>query len=172
MSRTETVIREKLYNVQGTTKLNLYDAGCSQQGTTFEFFGNISASPLGILRIQQVHVVYEPDSDIQYRFEDDEFHVQVFQAAKEEVLETYKKGFYYQGKEKKTYLLNCETASFVCETKFGSDLFHTGSDGMYADLAHMKQYYGMILRFYFSGDLFTFEELETRFLKLWKERKK
>ena len=166
-----TVLQEKIYPVHGTTKLNLYDEGFNQKGTNLEFFGNISAAPLGLLRIRKVHTVCEPDNLYPKGFEFDEYQVDVFQGKDEDILKVYKEGRYYPHMVKKKYELNCETASFTCETKFGSDTFHTGADGLYANLTQMKQYFGMILHFYFDEDLFTFEELEDRFLTLWKERK-
>lgn len=171
MSDKKTILREVAYPVQGTTKLKLYDSGFSQKGTDLEFFGNISAAPLGILRIREVHVECEPDKYCPDGLKFNEFEVGVYQAKNEDILKTYTEGRYYPKAVKKEYGLNCETASFVCETKFGSDKFHTGADGYYANLTQMKQYYGMILEFSFADDMFTFEELEDRFLRLWKKRK-
>jgi hypothetical protein len=171
MSDTKTILREVTYPVQGTTKLNLYDDGFEQPGTDLEFFGSISAAPLGLLRIREVHVECEPDEYFKNGFQYNELEVSVFQAKHENVLKVYEQGGYYPGAVKKQYGLNCETASFICETKFGSDKFSTGADGYYATLVQMKQYYGMILHFSFADDMFTFEELEKRFLSLWKKRK-
>ncbi|MBP3783835.1 MAG: hypothetical protein J6I68_11370 [Butyrivibrio sp.] len=171
MSDKITVLKEVTYPVQGTTKLRLYDEDFDQSGTDLEFFGNISAAPLGLLRIRKVHVVCEPDEYFKNGFEYDEYKVDVFQAKNEAILEAYEHGQYYPKAVKKRYGLNCETASFVCETKFGSDKFSTGADGYYANLTQMKQYYGMILHFSFADDMFTFEELEGRFLCLWAKRK-
>nr|WP_297765823.1 hypothetical protein [uncultured Butyrivibrio sp.] len=166
-----TILEEKTYPVQGTTKLSIYDPGYSQKGTDLEFFGNISAAPLGLLRIRKVRVECSPDEYFKDGLTYEEYRVDVFQGAKEEFLKTYAEGQYYPKLLKKQYGLNCETASFAIETKFNSDFFRTGADGVFAELYHMKQYGGMILHLYFDDCLFTFDELESRFLKLFKERK-
>ena len=166
-----TVIKEKIIPVHGTTKLSLYDPGFDQKGTDLEFFGSISAAPLGLLKIKKVHVKCDPDKYFKDGFEYDELRVDVLQAARQHDLDVYDNAQYYPQALKKSYGLNCETASFAIETKFASDYFHTGGDGVYAELHQMKQYYGMILHLYFDDGLFTFEELEDRFLKLFKERK-
>ena len=166
-----TILQEKTYQIHGTTKLNIYDPGFDQKGTDLEFFGNISAAPLGLLRIRKVHVKCEPDKYFKNGFEYDEIRVDVLQAARQHDLDVYANGQYYPQALKKSYGLNCETASFAIETKFASDYFRTGGDGVYAELHHMKQYYGMILHLYFDDNLFTFEEIEDRFLKLFKGRK-
>lgn len=170
MSDKKTVLREIVYPVQGTTKLNLYDSGYDQGGTDYEFFGHISAAPLGLLRIREVQVECEPGEYCPNGLKFNEFDVSIFQAKFEEALKTYSEDKYYPKAVKKEYDLNCETASFVCETKFGSHNFYTGADGFYASLTQMKQYYGMILDFSFNDIIYTFEELENIFLKLWKKR--
>ena len=60
---------------------------------------------------------------------------------------------------------------FSSRTKYGYDLFHTGADGFYGDLIVNKQYFGMILMLDFDADLFTYEEVKDRMLKLFPERK-
>lgn len=160
-----TVLREVEHEVQGTTKLDIYDGGYNQTGTDLEFRGHISAAPLGLLQVQEVKV--EWDDGLTYN----EFRVNVYQASKREMLDVYKAGRYFGGQMKKHYGLNCETASFDIETKFGCDHFYTGADGYFADLSVYKQYYGMSLGFSFDEDLHTFEDLETRFLQLFKPRK-
>ena len=162
---TATVLEEKIYNVKGTTKLNLWDEGFDQSGTDLEFFGNISAAPLGKMRIQKVHYKYPNNLEF------DNFKVDIFQASKEKDLNLYMSDRYYTKAKKAEYGLNCETAAFDMETKFGYDHFHTGTDGYYATLIQMKQYYGMILSFDLDGDLFNFDELEGRFLALFPKRK-
>ncbi len=166
-----TILKEKAYPVQGTTKLSIYDPGFSQKGTDLEFYGNISAAPLGLLRIRKVRVKCAPDKYFKDGLTYEEYRVDVFQGAREEYLRTYADGKYYPQFFKKQYGLNCETASFAIETKFASDHFRTGADGVFAELFHMKQYGGMILHLYFDDELFTFDELERRMLKLFKERK-
>lgn len=159
------ILSEKIIPVHGTTKLILMDPEYDQKGTDSEFSGNISASPLGNLIIRKVHII-----DSEWKIEYDSFEVEVLQSAYEEELKLYTNGRYYPRNIKKKYELNCETAHFYIETKYGSDTFSTGADGDYAHLIQMKQHHGMTLFFSFDDDMFTFEELEDRFLKLFKER--
>lgn len=167
----EKILKEKVYPVKGTTKLALYDPGFDQSGTNLEFFGTISGAPIGLLRIRQKHVTCEPDQYFPKGLEYDAFSVDVFQAQNDATLQVYAGGEYYPKAVKKEYELNCETAQFDCATKFGQETFHTGADGSYASLTHMKQHYGMILNFEFAVDMFSFEELEEKFLYLFPERK-
>ncbi len=160
-----TTLKEKLIPVHGTTKLHIYDGGYPQPGTNLEFHGSISAAPLGLMRIRLDHI----ESD---ELDWDQYEVSVFQASREEVLAVYNSGKFFPSEVKKfCEVLNCERASYDIETKFGSDHFGTGGDGGYGTLKQMKQHYGMILHLWFDDDLFTFEELEERFLRLWKERR-
>lgn len=158
------IIKEVIYPVKGTTILELYDDGFNQKGTNYEFHGNISAAPLGMLRIRQVET-QTPDFDY------DEITVDIVQAKNKENLDTYLNGEYYPSQLKQEYELNCETASFVIRTKFADDMFDTGGDGLYGYLYQMKQYFGMILNLSFDAGLFSFEEIESRFLALFPKRR-
>lgn len=161
----ETVLREETFAVKGTTKLDIWDEGYNQSGTNLEFHGNISAAPLGRLRISEVHLAYKDG------FEFNEIRAEVFQAKDEPVLTLYSNGRHYKDGVKKYYDLNAETAQFSIETKYGYDNFRTGGDGVYGQLWHMKQYLGMIAKFYFDEDLFTFEEIKDRFLELFPRKR-
>ncbi len=158
------VLEERIYPVQGTTKLEIYDAGYDQRGTDAEFHGNISAAPLGLMRIRKERIIY-PEIDWE------QYLVEVFQASKEDVLKLYAESKHFPKEVKGEYSLNCETASFVIKTKFGKDRFETGGDGDYGKLFHMKQHYGMKLSLWFNDDDFTMDSLEERFLKLFKKGK-
>ncbi len=159
-----TILAEKTIPVQGTTRLEIFDKGYDQSGSNSEFHGNISSAPLGLLRLRRVRVDYPGLSWEQY-------DVDIFQASWEDVLNSYAGGKHYPDQVKKIYELSCETASFFIKTKYGSELFSTDGDGDYGKLYHMKQYFGMILHLEFDDDMFSFEELEDKFLKLFKKRK-
>lgn len=159
------IIEERIIPVQGTTKLHLYDPGYDQKGTNYEFKGNISSAPYGLLRLRKVEVTH---TDSKFAYE--QFDVDIFQAKNEQVLYVYADGEFYPDKIKKSYWLNCETAQFEMETKFGSHRFLTGGDGDYALLHHMKQYYGMILHMWFNTDENTLDDLEKILLELFMKR--
>ena len=163
-----TILREETYPVKGTTKLHLWDGGFPQPNYDLEFDGNISAAPLGRLRIREQEHEYDFQGE---NLKWTEYEITVTQAMDETILDMYAKDRYYPNKLKKQYTLNCETAAFDMETKFGYDHFHTGADGYYADLLQMKQHYGMILSFSFDSDLFSFDELKDRFFALFPKRK-
>lgn len=127
------------------------------------FDGNISAAPLGKLKMQQLHV---KEGDIEY----DTIDVSVFQARSPKVLDLYLEEKHYPSQIKKEIELGCDTAEFYIETKFGSDTFHTGSDGYYGFMYQYKQYYGMKLYLSFDADLFEYDEVKERMLKLFPMR--
>ena len=169
----ETVIREKIIPVKGTTKLRIGDPyyfeairnkttrGCEAK---LVFNGSISAAPLGKLKIALVHI---KEADIEF----DQIEVTVVQGLKEEMLNVYLDNKYYKDTKVKDIELGCDTACFELETKFSYDKFDTGADGFYGYFSKYKQYYGSTLTLSFDTDLFTFEELEKRMLKLFPERK-
>ena len=164
-----TVTEEIKHNVKGTTSLHVFDAGFEQSGTTLEFHGNISSAPCGRLVIRKEHIV---DNDDAYNLKYDIFHAIITQAHDDEKLDVYDKGRYFNDTIKKEYPdLNCETAGFEIFTKFNSDHFDTGADGMYGSLVQYKQYYGMRLDLYFDDDFYTMDEVEKRLLNLWPKRK-
>lgn len=87
--------------------------------------------------------------------------VDVFLAKDDEQLEVYKNGQWYGEKTlKHHYNLGCDTASYEIEIDGRYEKVHTGADGYYGELRHMKQYYGLMLSLSFDGDLFSFEEVE------------
>ncbi len=165
----EEILETRIYDVQGTTKLNIYDGGFPQPKSKLEFFGNISSAPLGKVKIERIHIkdTYEMPDGKKLPLDYERIYVTVAQSSKEEELDVYIAGKYYPQFCKAEYNLNCETAHFDIETKFGSDSFDTGADGYYGHLIQMKQYHGMFLELDFAGDLFTIDEIETRMLKLW-----
>ena len=162
------------HQVYGTTKLRIGDPMYFKMMEAREqkkllkkltFDGKISSAPLGELIIELNHI-----TDEEYGFEYDSIDVKVIQAFNKQLLEAYEQNKYYTSQLKGEYDLGCDTARFEVETKFGYDEFMTGGDGSYGRLFHMKQYYGMMLYLSFDADLFTFEEIEERFLGLFKER--
>ena len=168
----ETIIKEEILDIKGTTKLVVGDplyflridegiAEGSEKDLVFE--GNISAAPLGKLKIQQIHV---KEGDIEY----DTIDVCVFQARSPKVLDLYLEEKHYPSQIKKEIELGCDTAKFYIETKFGSDTFYTGADGYYGFMRQYKQYYGMKLYLSFDEDLLGFEEVKERMLKLFPMR--
>ena len=127
------------------------------------FDGNISSASLGIMKIQEtITEGYEDWPDIE---------VMVMQASSSRILNTYLNGRHYPKAIKKDNELGCDTAKFLIETKYGSDLFNTGGDGYYGHITQYKQYYGMNLYLSFDGTLFDFEEIKDRMLALFKKRK-
>ena len=173
MGNKITILKEKTYEVKGTTKLRIGDpmyfedmsAGSTNKYLKeITFNGNISAAPLGRIKIQEVREVDE-------KFTFTYILVSIVQGMNNQMLDVYINGKYYPSKVKKQYELGCDTAQFEMATKYGYDLFHTGADGFYGNLIVNKQHFGMILSLDFDTDLFTFDEIEKRMLKLFPERK-
>lgn len=167
------VLRERIYEVKGTTRLIIGDPMYFEEinaGSTnkylkeITFNGNISAAPLGRMKIQEV-IETEGKFTLTYIL------VSIVQGINNQMLDTYINGRYYPTKVKKQYELGCDTAQFKMATKFNSDLFYTGADGFYGNLIVNKQHFGMILSLDFDTDLFTFEEIEKRMLNLFPIRK-
>lgn len=172
--KKETVLESHIYDVKGTAKLDVYDPGFPQPKCRLEFHGNISAAPLGKIKIERVHF---EDSCLnkdgkEHPLEYDEICVTIVQSNDDDELNLYLSGRYYPNFLKKEYELNCETACFAIETKYGSDSFDTGADGEYGYLWQMKQYHGMILELDFLADLYTIDEIEKRMLRLWPKNRK
>ena len=156
----EKIIKEEIIDVKGTTKLIVGDpmyldriADSIDDGAEKKlvFDGNISAAPLGKLRIRQLHIIEEG-------LEFDTIEVNVADK-------------YYPDAVKKDMELGCDTARFTIETKFGYDEFHTGADGYYGHMSQYKQYYGMRLDLSFDADLFDFDDVKERMLALFPKRK-
>lgn len=169
----EKIVKEEIIDIKGTTKLIVGDsmyldriANNTDDGAEKElvFNGNISAAPLGKLRIRQLHIIEEG-------FEFDTIEVNVFQADKLSLLNVYLSDMYYPDTVKRDVELGCDTASFVIETKFGYDEFHTGADGYYGHMSQYKQHYGMRLDLSFDTDLFDFDDVKERMLALFPKRK-
>lgn len=170
----ESILHEEIIDIRGTTKLvigdpfyleaiaNGTDCGAEKK---LVFDGNISAAPLGKMHLRKIH---GNEGGIEY----DTINVTVFQASKLPILKTYLNDMHYPDAIKKDIDLGCDTARFTIETKYGSDEFHTGADGYYGHLFQYKQYYGMKLELDFDGDMFDFDEVRTRMLALFPERKK
>lgn len=165
----DKIIKEEIIDIKGTTKLVVGDplyfsridegiADGAEKDLVFD--GNISAAPLGKLKIQQVHVKTE---NLEY----DTIEVVVYQAGSPKFLDVYLEDKHYPSQIKKEIDLGCDSAQFYIETKFGSDNFHTGADGYYGFMYQYKQYYGMKLCLSFDADLFEFEEVKERMLKLF-----
>ena len=168
-----TVLKEKTYEVKGTTRFKIGDpmyfedmaAGSTNKYLKeITFDGNISAAPLGRMKIQEIR---ETDGKFTFTY----ILVSIAQGINNQMLDVYINGRYYPTKVKKQYELGCDTAQFMMSTKYGYDLFHTGADGFYGNLIVNKQHFGMILSLDFDTDLFTFDEIEKRMLKLFPERK-
>ena len=173
MGNKAVVLKEKMYEVKGTTRLIIGDPMYFEEieaGSTnkylkeITFNGNISAAPLGRMKIQEIR---ETEGKFSFTY----ILVSIVQGVNNQMLDVYMNGRYYPTKVKKQYELGCDTAQFEMTTKYGSDLFHTGADGFYGNLIVNKQHFGMILSLDFDTDLFTFEEIEKRMLKLFPERK-
>ena len=168
-----TVLKEDIFDIKGTTKLRIGDSCYFEEmeaGSTNDYLkdltfnGSISASPLGKLRVRLVNHVYED-------FECDSIEVTIAQGKNNQLLDIYMDDTYFPTKVKKKYQLGCDTAQFEMATKYGYDLFHTGADGFYGDLIVNKQYYGMILMLDFDADLFDYQEIINRMLRLFPIRK-
>jgi hypothetical protein len=87
--------------------------------------------------------------------------VEVLLAHNDDQLEAYKNGQWFgENTMKKCYTLGCDTASYEIEVDGRYEKVHTGGDGYYGELRHMKQYYGLMLFLSFDGDLFSFEEIQ------------
>ncbi len=173
MGDKTVVLKEKTYEVKGTTRLIIGDPMYFEEieaGSTnkylkeITFNGNISAAPLGRMKIQEIR---ETEGKLSFTY----ILVSIVQGINNQMLDTYISGRYYPTKVKKQYELGCDTAQFEITTKYGSDLFHTGADGFYGNLIVNKQHFGMILSLDFDTDLFTFKEIEKRMLNLFPERK-
>lgn len=170
---TDVILREDIFDIKGTTKLKIGDPSYFEEmefGSTnkylkeITFNGNISAAPLGKLRTQLVNHMYE-------EFECDSIEVTVVQGKNIQQLDTYLSGKCFTNKIKKRYQLGCDTAQFEMVTKYGYDLFHIGADGYYGDLIVNKQYFGMILMLDFDTDLFDYQEIINRMLRLFPIRR-
>ena len=101
--------------------------------------------------------------------------VDVVQAGLPKVVDLYMEHRYYPAYVKEKHELGCDTAQFDMEVRtkkgFASDRFHTGADGYYGSLIKMKQGYGMMMNLSFDTDLFAFDEVVERMLKLFPEVK-
>lgn len=170
----ETILHEEILDVKGTTKLTIGDPmyldaiannTCTGDEKHLVFDGNISAAPMGKMKLQKIH---GKENGIEY----DMINVTVFQAARPPIMNTYLKDMHYPDAIKKDIDLGCDTASFTIETKYGYDEFHTGADGFYGHIYQYKQYYGMKLELSFDEDLFDFDEIKRRMLALFPESKK
>ena len=94
--------------------------------------------------------------------------VNIYLANTKEQLEVYKSGKWYGDKTLvKEYTLGCDTAEFEIETDKSVDTFHTGADGYYGSLQHLKKGYGLICHFDLDADMFEFEDLVERFKALF-----
>ena len=164
------ILKSEIIDVKGTTKLRIGDPGyfeelssphLSQKARTrleaITFDGMITAAPSGKLKISLIK------DEHGYDFID----VMVVQSMWGEVLENYLNELFCEDKLKKKYELGCDHAKFEIQTKYGYDLFMTGGDGYYGSLYHMKRNYGMILYLGFDGDLFSYDEIKDRMLKLF-----
>jgi hypothetical protein len=172
--KKETVLESRIYDVKGTTKLDVYDPEFPQPRRRLEFHGNISAAPLGKMKIERVHIevsYLDRDGKEQPR-KYDKICVMIVQGAYNAALNLYLSGRHYFDFLKAAYDLNCKTGCFAIETKYGSDSFDTGADGLYGSLYQMKQYHGMILNLGFDADLYTIDEIEKRMLRLWPKNHK
>ena len=88
-------------------------------------------------------------------------NVDVFLAHNHEQLDVYKDGCWYgEDTLKKRYELGCDTARYEIEVDGRYEEVHTGADGFYGELQHMKQYYGLMLNLSFDASLFSFEDVE------------
>ena len=165
----EKIIREELIPIKGTTKLWIGDpwyVGMKNE-KDIVFNSNISSAPFGILRLRELEVEY---GDLEGTYTD--YVVDIWQSSNSERLRVYLDGKYYNNTLKKEMELGCDTASFDLKTKYGSDHFETGADGYYGYIKQYKQYYGMHLELSFCGDMFEYDELKDRLLKLFPEDKK
>lgn len=170
----EKILKEEIIDVRGTTKLtvgdpmyleniaNGTDRGCEKK---LVFDGSISGAPLGKLRIRKIHCT---ENELEW----DIIDVSVFQAGQPFMLDTYLGEQYYNGTIVKNIDLGCDTAHLEIHTKYGSDEFHTGADGYYGHLYKYKQGFGMDLNLSFDAEMFDYEEIKQRMLKLFPERKK
>lgn len=168
----ETIIKEKIIPVWGTTKLcvgdpyylisikNGTDKGCMKD---LVFDGSISAAKNGKIRIALRHY---SENDIEF----DMITVTIVQGSVERMLDVYLEGKYFKDTLKEQKELGCDTACFEITTKFGFDNFDTGADGYYGTLCKYKQHYGMMLDLSFDADLYSFDEIEERMLKLFPKR--
>lgn len=170
----ETIIKEKIIPVWGTTKLcvgdpyyliNIKNGTDKGRMKDLVFDGSISAAKYGKMQIALRHYYYF-DSDIEF----DMITVTIVQGSVERMLDVYLEGKYFKDTLKEQKELGCDTACFEITTKFGFDNFHTGADGYYGTLCKYKQHYGMMLDLSFYADLFSFDEIEERMLKLFPKR--
>lgn len=177
MSDKVTLIKKDVFDIKGTTKLQIGDPWYFEQmdrGSKNEFLkkltfnGNISRAPVGKMQIALNKVEYESEYG---NGEFNSINVKVVQSSWPSELDLYMSGQYYKNQLKADYQLGCDTARFYMKTKFADDLFHTGGDGYYGDLYQMKQYHGMILNLNFDTDMFDYEEVVDRMLKLFPKAK-
>lgn len=100
-------------------------------------------------------------------FDWDEIEVLLVTAADTQKVDTYLEGKWYgEDSCKKEYELGCDTASFEITINGNYDYFNTGSDGYYAHVYQLKQYYGTIINLNFDASLFDFEEIKKRMIAL------
>lgn len=173
MRDNTTILKEKQIFVHGSKKIKIGDPSyfkALEAGSTnknllkLTFDGCISWAPIAKMKIQLQKVDYTSEyGDGSYK----EILVTIGQSGFEKEVSTYLNGMYYPDLLAKKYQLGCDTAEFEFHTQYGSDLFHTGADGYYGDLFKFKRQHGMLLMLSFDADLFTFEEIEKRMLRLY-----
>lgn len=165
----ENILREELIPIKGTTRLWVGDPWYApmQDNRNIVFNSSISAAPLGLLRLREVEGVYE-DLGMPYN----DYVIDIWQASSSEKLRVYLEGKYYKNTLKKEMDLGCDTACFEIGTKYASDQFKTGADGYFGHIKQYKQYYGMHLELSLCGDMFEYDELKNRLLKVFPEDKK
>ena len=176
MSDKVTTIKEKVFDIKGTTKLMIGDPWYFEQmkaGSKNEnlkkltFNGNIMTAASGKLRVRLNKVNYESEYG---NGEYNSIDVTVAQSGVSKELDIYMEGKYFPAYLKEDHQLGCDTARFEMTTKYGSDLFHTGGDGYYGDIYHMKKGHGMLLNLSFDTDMFDYDEIVDRMLKLFPEK--
>lgn len=165
------VLKEKFFPIMGTTKLRIGDPmyfeqlkenpeknkGCKK----LIYDGNISAAPLGLMKVTQNEVT---EDDLTW----EDIVVEVYTGSNIEQLKVYANEQYFGSDTlKKKIDLACDSASFEIETKYGYQHFHTGADGYYGNLLVFKQYYGMNLFLAFDADLFEFDDIVSSMLDLF-----
>jgi hypothetical protein len=120
----------------------------------------------GAIRIRDVEVEDEYEGmPLKYN----QIVVDVFMAPTEEKLQVYLNDRYFgENSVKQHYELGCDTASYEICVDGRYDEVHTGADGYYGTLSHMKQYFGFMMTLFFDGSLFDMEDVEKK-LRYWFE---
>lgn len=129
------------------------DTGCQKKLVFDEKFRGMKFGKIKIEEIQWFEDKY--DGFI--------YKITIAAALEERIINTYIDGKWYGKKtENISHELGCDTASFIIETNYGYEEFHTGADGYYGHADKFKTPYGILITLELDGDMFSYEDVINR----------